>query len=150
MASPSIFDDDVSALVSKLPNIKLWGLLDTGATHRIFKTQDMFDKDTFKTLPESNRKLTLAGGTSFLEVKTKGTLQLKAGEGSVFELKECLYITELSRNLIAGGILIKKGVEILINPNNPSCFSLVLNNKALFNGVFLSNNLMLVEIIYRE
>lgn len=28
-ASPSVFDDDVTALVSKLPDIKIWGLLDT-------------------------------------------------------------------------------------------------------------------------
>lgn len=89
-ASPSIYDDDVSALVSKLPEIKIWGLLDTGATHHMFKTQDMFDVATIKPLPESNRQLTLAGGKSSLEVKTRGTTQLKAGDGSIFELKDCL------------------------------------------------------------
>lgn len=146
-ASPAMFDDEVSALVSKLPNIKMWGLLDTGATHHMFKTVDLFEKESLKSLPESNQKLTLAGGSSSLEVKSKGDLRLKAGDGSVFQLKDCLQIPDLSRNLIAGGILIKKGVEIKINPNNKSCFSLVLNYKALFNGIFLSNNLMLVEII---
>lgn len=74
-------------------------------------------------------------------------MRLRAGNDSTFELKDCLYIPELTRNLIAGGILLRKGVEIRINPNNSSCFSLVLNNVAMFNGLFLSNNLMLVEII---
>lgn len=36
-ASPSIYDDNVTALVSQLPSGKEWGLLDTGATHHMFK-----------------------------------------------------------------------------------------------------------------
>lgn len=72
---------------------------------------------------------------------------LKAGDDTIFQHKECLFIPELSQNLIAGGVLIQKGVTICVNQNNSSCFSLVLNNKALFNGLFLSKNLMLVEII---
>lgn len=146
-ASPSIYDDNLAAMVSKLPEMKVWGLLDTGATHHTFKTLDMFVKDTIKPLADTNKQLTLAGGKSSLEVKSKGNMRLKAGDDSMFELKECLYIPELGRKLIAGGILLRKGVEIHINPNNSSCFSLVLNNEALFNGTFLSNNLMLVEII---
>lgn len=121
-ASPSILNDDVTALVSKLPDIKEWGLLDTGATHHMFKTLNMFEKESIKALPDSNRQLTMAGGKSSLEVKSKGSMRLKAGDGSVFELKECLYIPELTRNLISGGILIKKGVEIRVNPNNSLCF----------------------------
>lgn len=146
-ASPSIFNDDVTAMVSKLPDMKVWGLLDTGATHHMFKSVDMFEKESVKSLHDSNKQLTMAGGKSSLEVKSKGNMQLKAGHSLIFELKDCLYIPELARNLIAGGLLLRKGVDIVINPNNALCFSLVLKNKALFNGTFLTNNLMLVEII---
>lgn len=45
------------------------------------------------------------------------------------------------------GLLIRKGIKIILHPSNPKCFSLVYKNKALFNGAFLDNNLMLVNII---
>lgn len=65
-ASPSIFDDNISALVSQLPAGKIWGLFDTGATHHMFKTLEIFDTNSVKALPESNCQLTLAGGKSSL------------------------------------------------------------------------------------
>lgn len=49
--------------------------------------------------------------------------------------------------LAVGGLLLRKGVQIIINPANPKCFSLVFKNKALINGVFMDKNLMLVQII---
>lgn len=146
--SPSIFENGPCAMSIQTPDKELWGLFDTGATHYMFNKIDMFEALSVTAIAsDGNNKLKLAGGNSKLIVKSKGTVKLKAGDNSEFEFTNCLYIPDLNRHLIAGGLLLRKGVQIIVNPSNSKCFSLVFKNKALFNGVFLDNNLMLVRII---
>lgn len=42
--------------------------------------------------------------------------------------------------------MLRKGVEVLVHPNDSNCFLLVVNGEALFNSVFASNNLMYVAL----
>lgn len=81
-----------------------------------------------------------------LSVHSEGTVRLKAGDGTVFELKDCLYIPELAQNLISGGKLRQKGVREYFDDGDNSSFSLVLNDVALFNGYIGSNGLMNVQL----
>lgn len=130
------------------PEKELWGLFDTGATHYMFNNSELFEALSVTMIAsDNNNKLKPAGGNSKLTVKPKGTVKLKAGENSGFEFIDCLFIPDLNRRLVAGGLLLRKGVQIIINPSNPKCFSLVFKNKALFNRVYLDKNLMLVRII---
>ncbi|KAG0152236.1 hypothetical protein CROQUDRAFT_129660 [Cronartium quercuum f. sp. fusiforme G11] len=77
---------------------------------------------------------------------SKGKVQMRAGDGTVFELNDCLYVPDLNKHLIAGGLLKRKGVREAYSTTNKDCFLLVLNQKALFNGVFSANNLMILQI----
>lgn len=81
-----------------------------------------------------------------LNVKGSGTVKLKAGDGTTFELKDCLWVPDLSRNLVAGGILKSKGVRELYDDNDPSNFALVRWNLALFNGFIGSDNLIHLQL----
>lgn len=74
-------------------------------------------------------------------------MKLKARDISKFEFTNCLFIPNVSVHLIAGVLLLRKGVQIIINPLDLKFFPLVFKNKTLFNGVFLDNNLMLVNIV---
>lgn len=145
--SPSIFGKEACAMTCQTASTELWGLFDTGATHYMFNKLELFESSTMTSIPSENNELKLAGVSARLTVQSKGTVKLKAGDGSTFEFKNCLYIPNLSRHLIAGGLLLRKGIQIIIHPSNNKCFSLVFRNKALFNGIFLNNNLMLVNII---
>lgn len=124
----------------------LWALHDTGATHSMFNDILIFDKSSLKPVTDSNRRLKLAGGGMSLSVHSEGTVRLKAGDGTVFELKDCLYIPELAQNLISGGKLRQKGVREYFDDGDNSSFSLVLNDVALFNGYIGSNGLMNVQL----
>lgn len=148
LASPTIYGHETEASVSVSSGGDTWGLFDTGATHYMFKDIKLFESSSMTKIPSDNNKLKLAGGDAKLNVLSKGTVKLKAGDGTHFEFKNCLYIPDLSRHLIAGGLLLRKGIQVIVNPSNPKCFSLVFQDKALFNGIFLDNNLMLVKIIH--
>lgn len=124
----------------------VWALHDTGATNHMFNSRAMFVADTLKPVDDPNRRVKLAGGEATLAVEGIGKVRLKAGDGTVFELTECLLVPELSRNLIAGGVLKKKGVREMFDTEDPSCFALVKNGLALFNGVILHNGLMNLAI----
>lgn len=147
MGCPSIYGEEVCAMHSTSSSKDIWGLFDKGATHYMFNDIELFESKSISTVSPDNNKLKLAGGKAKLNVISKGTVKLRAGDGSGFEFTNCLFIPDLSRHLIAGGLMIRKGIQVIINPSNPKCFSLVYKNKALFNGIFLDNNLMLVKII---
>lgn len=74
-----------------------------------------------------------------------GSVKLKDGKGDEFLLVDCLYVPELSRNLIAGGALIKGGVTTYIPNEDEDDFALLTGNKVVFNGAF-SGNLMLLAL----
>lgn len=103
----SVSEDNYTSASSAVarPNNSLWELHDTGATHCMFNNLALFDKSSLKAVTNTNRRLKLAGGGVSLTVHSEGTVRLKAGDGTHFELKDCLYIPELSKNLIAGGKL---------------------------------------------
>lgn len=137
---------DLNATASAVaPSEGLWALNDTGASHHMFNDISLFDASTVKPLEDSNKRLRLAGGDASLAVHSTGSVKLRAGDGTVFTLADCLYVPELSRNLIAGGALLKKGVVTVINSTDPECFSLVMGQCALFNGAF-TGNLMLIAL----
>lgn len=123
-----------------------WALLDTGASHHMFNNESLFETSSVTPITDMNQRLQLAGGGVSLAVKATGTVHLKAGDGSVFALKNCLLVPELTKNLIAGGALIRGQVQTLVNDTSPEHFSLVKDDLAVFNGVF-SGNLMLLDLI---
>lgn len=127
------------ATVPTTSNGRLWALHDTGATHHLFNNICLFDKSKLKPINDSNKRLKLAGGGVSLAVHSEGSVRLKAGDGTVFELKDCLYVPDLSKNLIAGGRLRLKGVREFYDPDDNVSFSLVLNGLALFNGYIGQN-----------
>ena len=90
--------------------------------------------------------LKLAGGGVSLAVHSEGSVRLKAGDGTIFELKDCIYVPELTKNLISGGRLRLKGVREFYDPNENESFSLVVNGLALFNGYIGQNGLINVAI----
>lgn len=140
-------DISPSASVATKPTSNdIWALHDTGATHNMFNDLRLFDKSDLKKVDDSNKRLKLAGGGVSLAVHSEGSVKLKAGDGSVFELKECLYIPHLSKNLIAGGRLCLKGVREHFDDGNNSSFSLVLNGLALLNRYIGKNGLMNILI----
>lgn len=101
--------DTCASAVTTTHSGGLWALHDTGATHSMFNDIRLFDKSTLKPVTDSNRRLKLDGGGVTLSVHSEGVVKLKPGDGSVFELKECLFIPDLSKNLVAGGRLRLKG-----------------------------------------
>lgn len=107
----------------------------------------MFDDKEFKPTESSLKRLNLAGGDVSLDVRGQGRIRLMVGDGSVFELKNCLWMPKLSRKLIAGGLLKAKRVHELYDESVPTNFSLVRNDLALLNGyIGLAGNLMHLEI----
>lgn len=125
---------------------QIWALHDTGATHHLFNDIRLFDKSNLKPVSNSKKQLKLAGGGVSLAVHSEGTVRLKVGEGTVFKLKECLYVPELSENLVSGGRLCLKGVREFYNTGDNQSFSLVLKGLALFNGYTGPNGLMNIDI----
>ena len=125
---------------------QIWALHDTGATHHLFNDRRLFDKNKLKPVNDSNKRLKLAGGEMSIAVHSKGSVRLKAGDGTVFELTGCLYVPELSKNLISGGRLRLKGVREFFDEGDNQSFSLVLKGLALFNGYIGYNGLMNVAI----
>lgn len=143
-SSFNVYEDVTVSEPSAQPASKeestVWALHDTGATHHMFNDKNVFVEDSLQPVSDSNRRLKLAGGNVSLAVESIGKVMLKAGDGSRFELKECLYVPELSKNLIAGGRLKSKGVRELFG--DEGSFALVLNGVALFNGTLSENGLM--------
>lgn len=123
-----------------------WALFDTGSSDHVFKTESLFVKETISVIEDKSHCLTLASGGASLAVKSRGTAQLLSGTRRLFKLAKALCVPELSQNLIAGGLMLRKGMKIIINKEDPNCFSLVFKNEALFNGVFTPNNLMYVTL----
>lgn len=139
--------NNISPLAASVSdNVKTWALLDTGASHHMFNDETLFEASSIKPITNLNQRLQLAGGGVSLAVKSTGTVHLRAGDGSVFALKNCLHVPELSKSLIAGGALIRGHVHTLINESSPDHFSLVKDDLAVFNGMF-AGNLMLLDII---
>ncbi|KAG0151286.1 hypothetical protein CROQUDRAFT_87100 [Cronartium quercuum f. sp. fusiforme G11] len=108
----------------------------------MFKDKALFLPSSLIKNDDPSKQLKLASGSASLAVHSKGTTQYIAGNGHMFELKNCLYVPDLACNLLAGGLLRQQGVDECRNPDDPDCFSLVLKNVALFNGTLASNNLM--------
>lgn len=123
-----------------------WALFDTGSSDHVFKSELFFDASSIRPVDDKNHRLNLAGGGASLAVKSRGTAKLQSGSGKPFELAKSLCVPELAQNLLAGGLMLRKGITILINQEDPNCFSLVYKNEALFNGIFTPNNLMFVTL----
>lgn len=139
-------DTPSAAVTSSSTGTQIWALHDTGATHHLFNDIRLFDKSKLKPVNSSNKRLKLAGGGISLAVHSEGSVRLKAGDRTVFELTECLFVPELSKNLISGGRLRLKGVREYFDEGDNQSFSLVVKGLALFNGYIGHNGLMNVTI----
>lgn len=145
LACLNIFEeiDPTASHSHQQSNNEKWGLKDTGASHHMFNTVSFFVPSTLRRIEDPNKRLRLAGGNATLAVHSVGTVKLKAGDGSVFQLRECLYVPELSKNLIAAGALIKQGVVTILNEDDKECFAMIKGDLVLFNGVFCGNLMLL-------
>lgn len=91
--------------------------------------------DSITEIEDKNNRLNLAGGGASLAVKSRGTAKFVSGSGKISELVKSLCVPELSQNLLAEGMMLRKGTQVIINREDPNCFSLVFKNGALFNGI---------------
>lgn len=135
-ASPAVSVSDTSGR---------WALLDTGASHHMFNDESLFVATTIKPHNNPSQRLKLAGGGVSLAVKATGVVQLKAGDGTVFSLNNCLLVPELAKNLISGGALFKSRAMPVVHDGHDNNFSVVKDNLAVFNGAFVGN-LMVVSL----
>lgn len=126
-----VTQDGPSTCATKKYNDTIWALQDTGATHHMFNNKTLFMKGSLRTVENSNRRLKLAGGDVSLAVESIGKIRLKAGDGTVFKLVNCLYVPNLRKNLISGGNLKKKGTREVFDDSDPNCFALVIRGLAL-------------------
>lgn len=136
-------DQEASAVTSEDGK---WALHDTSATHHIFKDRKYFLDSSFVSSETPNKQLKLAGGGVSSNVKGHSTVKLKAGNGTAFELTNCLWVPEISRDMVAGGLLKKKGVREIFDDKDPTSFALVRGTVAIFNGYIGQDNLMNLEI----
>lgn len=112
----------------------------------MFKDKIFFDPASLTAVEDKEKRVKLAGGDISLAVHSRGVAKLKSGDGIPFTIKNSLYIPALAQNLIAGGLLKRQGVRELFDDKDPTCFSLVKSNVALFNGYIAYNNLMHLQL----
>lgn len=88
LACFNIFEDvtPTASHSQKLNDNEKWGLKDTGASHHMFNTISFFVPSTLQQVEDPNKRLRLAGGNATLAVHSVGTVKLRAGDGSVFQL----------------------------------------------------------------
>lgn len=146
MTFHTVFKDVTASTSAVQTDHTKWALHDTGPTNHVFKHKDMFDQSSFKEHESSSKQLKLAGGEVSLNMKGVGSVNLKAGDELVFDLKDCLWVPDLTHNLVAGGLLKAEGVKEVFNDKDPSHFALVEENLAIFNGHIGQDNLMHIQL----
>lgn len=97
-------------------------MLVVGEMQYMFKSNCLFSPEFLVPIDDTSKRPKLAGGDASLAVHSTGTVQLKSGSGKQFELNQSLYVPDLTQNLLAGGAMLKKGVQVLIHPNDSNCF----------------------------
>lgn len=133
-----------SAISSSIPSGD-WGLHDTGASHHMFNDQPWFEAGTLIKNKDPSRWLTLAGGKDSPSVHSIGIVELFDTQKDKVELHAALFVPSLNKNLIAGGALIKKGIQTVIDDTNKDIFTMKTGNQGLFNG-FFHGNLMILKL----
>ena len=133
-----------SAVSSSIPTGD-WGLHDTGASHHMFNDTTWFEKDTLIKNSDPSRRLTLAGGKDSLSVHSIGMVELYDVQKDKIELHAALYVPSLNKSLIAGGALVKKGVQTIVDHVNKDVFAMKIGYRSLFNG-FFNGNLMILKL----
>lgn len=116
-------------------------LIDTGASHHMFHDLSLFDPDSIYKNDDPSAKLSLAGGGATLEIHSMGRVNLLNSKGELVKLADCLYVPQLSRNLIAGGRILRAGAvtTVLKDPN----FRIDHRKKELFVGQFVGEGCMM-------
>lgn len=120
-----------------------WALLETGASHHMFHNENLFVASSIKINDNPSQRLKLAGGGVSLGFKATGTVKLRAGDGSIFALNNCLLVPELSKNLISVGALFKSNAVPFVHEGSFDNFSVVKDDLAVFNEAFVSNLMFL-------
>lgn len=133
-----------SAVSSSIPTGD-WGLHKTGAFHHIFNNSTLFENGTLTKNPDPSRRLTLAGGKDSLSIHSIGIVELFDVQKNKVQLHTALYVPSLNKKLIAGGALLKKGVQTIVDQSNKDIFTIKIGDCNLFNG-FFKGNLMILKL----
>lgn len=136
---------EASVAISASQPLSTWALLDTGASHVMFNDETLFVASSISANDNPSQRLKIAGGDVSLAVKSTGTVQLRAGDGTFFALHNCLLVPELAKNLVSGGALFRSHAVPVVHEGQSKNFSVIKNDPAVFNGVFVGN-LMLVSL----
>lgn len=123
-----------------------YGLLDTGASHHMFNDDSFFDEGSFISNQDPAAKLSLAGGDATLDITGFGTVTIVNSLGEQVKFGDCLLVPGLTRNLIAGGRMIRAGATttLLKDPE----FKIVNGKKELLTGYFIGDgSLMFVKLV---
>lgn len=131
-----------SAVSSSIPTGD-WGLNDTGASHHMFNDRTWFQAGTLTKNPNPSRQLTLAGEDDSLSVHSIGIVELFDTQKDKVELHTALYVPNLNETLIAGGALIKNGIQTVVNEVNKDIFTMKIWSRGLLNGFFHGNLIIL-------
>ena len=81
-------------------------LIDSGASHNLFNTKDLFT--TYTEWNDSTNHVTLADGKTTAKIFGSGTISATTINGNNFTIDECLYVPELSNSLLSTKYFSKK------------------------------------------
>lgn len=87
-------------------------IFDTGATQHMFNNVNLFKPETLRS-EKIGLKLKLAGGGVTLPVQGIGRVTIEGHNDHKMVFKNALYVPQLSKNLIAGCILIQDNINIV-------------------------------------
>ncbi|MBW0548922.1 hypothetical protein O181_088637 [Austropuccinia psidii MF-1] len=110
-------------------------VIDCGATHHMFHNKEVFMKLDLSL----NRKITTSDPNSNLVCKSHVTVEIMINN-KIFVLEDCLYVPDLTKNLVSLLDLCHKPITIT---RNNSSFQLSQNNSTILSGQII-NNIMIV------
>lgn len=97
-ASHTLFAEDTPAANIVNESGGQWALYDTGVTHYMFKTDELFTSSSLTKINNTSKRLKLAGGEAPLAVHSTGTVKLKSGSRKMFELNYSLCARSSSKS----------------------------------------------------
>ena len=133
---------DLTAMVSEVNildnNSKEWWV-DTGATRHV--CHDKSNYSTYKDV-ETGQKLYM-GNSSTADIKGVGDVVLKMTSGKDLKLRDVVYVPELRKNLVSGGLLNKFGFKLVFESDK-----FILSKSGMFVGKgYALNNMFKMNVI---
>lgn len=121
------------------------GLTRHGPLASYVQQRKWFEAGSLTKNPDPTQRLTLAGGKESLSVHLTGMVELFDVKEDKIELHTALYVPSLKKNLIAGGAIVKKGVQTIVDQSNKDIFAMIIGDQNLFKG-FFNGNLMILKL----